>query len=138
MANNGGLYNMGGGQVTPVPQQRQSSPWGGYAQQGPASTGSQGQDTGSGRGGSGMFNLMDILKKLISLPLQLFGMAGGKAGGIGGDGRKGPEYSCVGSIDPEKSGYSMGGQWYPTSPESIKAYRIRKQQRQDAWTQPLE
>ena len=135
MANNGGLYNMGGGQVTPVPQQRQASPWGGFAQQRPASTGSQGQDTESGQGGPGMFNLMDILKKLIGLPLQLFGMAGGEAGGDAG---KGPDYSCSGSINPENSGYSMGGQWYPTSPESVRAHRTRKQQMQNAWTQPLE
>ena len=96
MPNDSGLYNFGGGQITPTSQQRQILPIGAATAQRQAMTGREVSGTrpmqrqGQGQGQGGLTNILDFMKGILAMPLDLLGGLFG-----GGTGSKTPQKSTV-------------------------------------------
>ena len=143
MPNGSGLYNLGGGQVRSASPPRQVLPLGEAARRRQGMRGvlpgekDWSKKDDSDRGKSGGFNILDLLKGIIGIPLSLFGGGLGREGDTSGDWESGPDFAQTGTINPEESGYSIGGQWHPTTPEAVRAHRMRRNAMQNAWTAPM-
>ena len=91
MTNGSGLYNLGGGQISPTSQQRQILPIGAATAQRQAMTGRevsgtrpmQGQRQGQGQKQGGLMNILDFMKGILAVPLDLLGGLFGSGVGRG-------------------------------------------------------
>lgn len=89
MTNGSELYNLGGGQISPISQQGQILPIGAATAQRQAMTGRevsgtrpmQRQGQGQGQKQGGLMNILDFMKGILAVPLDLLsGLFGSGAG----------------------------------------------------------